>query len=96
MSRYWVSWYILTEDYKPIHVDENIPECWCTGSNHDSETMCAIVDADDGDAAHETICTYWNSHAIRWRFIHEVSHDWCPDPDRFYAYSRDNEGTATN
>lgn len=73
MPRYWVSWYILSEDYEPIHVDENIPEYWCTGSNGVREIMCAIVDAEDEDDAHETICTYWNSDSIRWRFVQNAS-----------------------
>jgi hypothetical protein len=80
--RYWISWYQPTEDWRPLKT--GIPH-WCTGftgSTPTEYTICAIVDADNEDAAKTRILEDW-PEAHNWRFCSPRPDDYMPPTDRF-------------
>ena len=65
----WISWYQPTEDYRPLSYPPNaaIMGWWCSGSAATSSTLCALVLADDEEAAREAVRKDW-PEAVEWRF----------------------------
>jgi len=84
-TRYWVSWYQPTEDYRPLSdpPNQNILGWWCSGSrlSDDARTLCAVVLAVDEEHAKTAVTVDW-PEAVQWRFVEEKSIDFVPG-DRF-------------
>lgn len=97
MPRFWISWYEPlddTEDYRPRKwpLAPAIVAYWCTGyTSDDQATLCAIVDAENEEAAEQAVEDQGWSPA-RWRFCNPVSTTHWPEPTRFpvpeYATAR--------
>lgn len=84
MTRFWVSWYQTTEDYRPISYppNENVLAWWCTGQSDSGATLCAVVAAPDEHHAMKAIQTDW-PEMNEWRFCDVKDPDWAPRSDRF-------------
>jgi hypothetical protein len=90
MAKYWISWKQPGDDYRPIYdpTKESAPfngAYWCSGEGEDGQghysTMCAVVHAEDEDAAKGLVLKYWPDLSD-WRFCDEKESDWKPG-DRF-------------
>jgi hypothetical protein len=86
MSRFWVSWYQPTEDYRPLTYPPNnhILGWWCSGHAEVGSTICAAIEAENEEAAREAVLKDWPEafDVEDWRFINEKPNDWKPG-DRF-------------
>jgi hypothetical protein len=81
ITRYWISWYQPTEDYRPITdpPTKNVLAWWNSGER-DSDgaaTLCAIIAASSADEAERTIQKSW-PEAAEFRFNEKKSKDWLP------------------
>jgi len=85
--RYWLSWYQVTEDYRPLTYPPNeaILGWWCSGESIHGATLCAVVEACCEEDA-------WSAVKLDWpemdptsdaRFISEKSNDYVPGGGRF-------------
>lgn len=85
-KRFWVSWFQLSDDYRPLQdppQPENIKAWWCSGSSEYGATLCAIVDAVDEDTATSCIENAWGIGDVGdFRFVEEREDSWFPG-DRF-------------
>lgn len=82
--RFWISWFQPTKDHRPLTFPPNeaIAGWWCSGYNSvDHATICAAVDAESEDDAHEAIKKDW-PEATGWRFCEQVESEFRPN-DRF-------------
>jgi hypothetical protein len=85
--RHWISWYEPGDagDYRPLTTppEDVMLGWWCTGvrSSDEAGTLCALVQADDEDAAKALIGEHWEPES--WRFCNEVDEHWVPPADRF-------------
>jgi len=83
--RFWVSWEQSTEDYRPLtYPPEGMLGWWCSGEGDGYWTLCALLDAEDDDAAKDVIAKHWPEtlEMDDWRFWNEVDADHAPG-DRF-------------
>jgi len=83
MKRFWVSWVQTTQDFRPLSDPPNIRILgwWCSGIVSPKYNLCAVVEAESVDAAHEAVLIDW-PESDEWRFIEEKPKDWLPG-DRF-------------
>jgi hypothetical protein len=98
-ARYWLSWHQPTGDYRPLTYPPNeaILGWWCSGYTNfrrtlvkggeetgaDIAVLCALVQADDEDAAKAAIVKDWPEAATaEWRFVNCHDDEWLPG-DRF-------------
>ena len=82
MKRFWMSWFVSDEDYRPLTYPPNeaIRGWWCTGeTDSGAHTICGVVDAPDQDQAWAAVEQDWPG--IEHRFDGECSR-W-PPSDRF-------------
>ena len=65
----WISWLQPTEDYRPLTYPPNkeILGWWCSGYTDEAATLCALVQAEDEQAAKAEVIKEW-PEAERWRF----------------------------
>ena len=61
MKLFWMSWYQLSEDYRPITSppNENVLAWWCSGQGEEGWTLCAYVIAEDEAGVKEAIKKDW-------------------------------------
>ena len=83
-TRFWISWYQPTEDYRPLRDPPNaaVLGWWCSGYRDDDATLCAVVVADSCDKATKVVQVDW-PEAFEFRFIEQQEADWTPPGDRF-------------
>ena len=85
MSRFWISWYQPTEDYRPLTDPPNaaVLGWWCSGErcSDSAATLCALVEAKDERRAYVVIKKDW-PEAEEWRFCEPRDEAWEPN-DRF-------------
>lgn len=84
MRRFWISWWQVTEDWRPVYNPKKEPEplkhmYWSSGErcSDGAASMCAVVDAKNEADAKRTIRRYW-PEAKEWRFCEEKSNEWLP------------------
>ncbi len=89
LKRYWVSWWQQTADYRPLKdppQPTNIKAWWNSGGDFEgNSTLCAVVEAENGEKAQEYILQSWQENdgeVGEFRFVDEVEKDWLPN-DRF-------------
>ena len=74
--RFWISWEEPTpdEDYRPftVPVQPLVLHWWCSGHGDGYATLCAVVDADNEEAAKDAVKKFWKPQA--WRFIEPKLH----------------------
>lgn len=82
VARFWVSWF----ETKPATFEYHGP-WWVSGEREDDGalTMCAAVQADNGDAAKDVITMAHDEPriALEWRFVSPRADDWAPFCERF-------------
>lgn len=90
VQRFWMGWYGGSDgDCRPLTV--SVPFAWwCTGEEYDFDglglrrarsTLCAVVDAEDVQAAWACVGTFW-PEAVE-RFAEARDSGWFPSSDRF-------------
>lgn len=84
-TRFWLSWYQPTDDYRPL-TDPPHPQVlgwWCSGFRCDDEaaTLCACVEAETDEEAKVYVRISW-PEATEWRFCEEKAGSFVPG-DRF-------------
>jgi len=82
-TRYWLSWYEISEDHRPLTFPpgEAILGWWCSGYDDNASILCAVVEAKSEDAAWEAVAKDWPG-PTRKRFCEAKDADWKPG-DRF-------------
>lgn len=88
MTRFWISWYQPTEDYRPLTDPPAAAVCawWCSGSRSiicngdesDEAILCAIVKAASEVSANRAIRKSW-PEVKEWRFCEACEPDWLPN-----------------
>lgn len=105
MKRFWVSFYFLDSDYRPIGwpPEPGILGYWDSGTRcEDGATTLVIwLEAENAEKAKELLgsdkCWPEVAQGVEWRFFEERDLDWRPN-DRFplAAWSKERlTGTAT-
>lgn len=80
MNIYWISWYQLTEDHRPLRFPpgKHILGWWCTGyrGSDNAATLVAAVAAQSKEQAEWMIDFDWaapvGGKQIEWRFCEEL------------------------
>lgn len=81
MKRFWLSWWQVGSDYRPLVYPVTAPVLgWgCSGSRDDASSLCALVEATNKEAAKAALHPYWpESASAEWRFCKEKAPDWVP------------------
>ena len=94
VMRFWLPWYEMppvdlrgeeSADPRPIEwpLPASIPAWWQSGErgSDGAPILCAVVDAQDEDAAKALVDGHWNPD--QWRFCESVASNWRPDAGRF-------------
>ena len=84
MKRWWMSWIVTDEDYRPLTYPPNpaILGWWCTGYDaRGRNILCGLVQAETLELAQAAVLQDWPG--IEWRFSDERPVFYVLDSDRF-------------
>jgi hypothetical protein len=75
LYRYWVSWFELSPDYRPLTDPPSLSILgwWCSGESEEGWSLVAWVEAVDDVAAKQAVRENWppeNEGGPTWRFCH--------------------------
>lgn len=84
MTRFWMSWIVSEEDYRPLTFPPNaaILGWWCSGYDTDDHSiLCGLVEAKNEAAARKAVLRDWPG--ISWRFVEPKDTNHIIQSDRF-------------
>lgn len=82
--RYWMSWIVPDEDYRPITFPPNqsVLGWWKSGETSNEEAiLCGLISAPDEEAAKNCILEDWPG--VKWRFCEPKDSTYVVSSDRF-------------